>query len=225
MLLLPNSKLSRKSHMIKFGNHFKTASLSFYILPRPVMSSGSLCLYPCCLSVMSSLSLFSVMSSLSLLSVMSSLSLFMSSLSLFSVMSSDRRESRHLFHIARKGTQFPAKELQISYILRTRATIPINSEKYSFYIERWGKFGIFFYKPPIVAEKYRRFSVTMPQIKANCPKAAIVTEIPGNFSVTMTRSTIFAPNQVKSHGNENLVSISTGLRGLIHAAGPFSGAF
>ena len=127
--------------------------------------------------------------------------------------------------MTRKGTQFPAKELQISYILRTRATIPINSEKYSFYIERWGKFGIYFYKPPIVAEKYRRFSVTMPQIKATHPKSAIVTQIPGNFSVTMTRSTIFAPNQVKSHGNENLVSISTGLRGLIHAAGPFSGAF
>ena len=96
MLLLPKSKLSRKSHIIKFGNHFKTASLSFYILPRPVMSIGSL----------------------------------------LSVMSSDRRKSRHLFHKERKGTQFPAKELQISYILRTRATIPINSEKYSIYVAK-----------------------------------------------------------------------------------------
>ena len=100
-------------------------------------------------------------------------------------------KSKHLFHKERKGTQFPAKELQISYILRTRATIPINSEKYSFYIERWEKFGIFFCKLPIVAEKCRYFSATMTKIRANHQKTAIVTEIPDNFSVTMTGSTIF----------------------------------
>jgi len=65
-------------------------------------------------------------------------------------------------------------------------------EKYSFYIERRGKFGILFCKILNIAEKRRQFSATMPEIKANHQKSAIVTEIPDNFSATMTRSTIFA---------------------------------
>ena len=117
--------------MIKFGNHFKTASLSFYILPRPVMSSGSLCLYPCCLPVMSSLSLLSVMSS-------------------------DRSESRHLPHSPQRYT-IPRKRIaNIIYSPHTRN----NSDKFRkifFLYRKMGEIRDIFLQTPDCCRKISAF--------------------------------------------------------------------